>query len=183
MITDKIVIPLLKAAISGLLLALFVAALYGVSQGVTLWRMFWLVLSGCILAPWLILILPRPERLPVLKPKETTVRLELASDNGRRLQFADLPVGYDTLTQFAQGVIHGQSLTEAAWCGNGGIFTRAEFVALRDALIGRKLAAWNNPTCTARGWGLTRSGLAAFEYLAGPPTPNSESEVKMQGVF
>ena len=182
--TEKVWIPLAKAAITGILLALFAAALYGVNQGVTLWRMFWLVLSGCVLAPWLILILPKPAQLPVLKPKETTVRLELASDNGRRLQFADLPVDPDTLTQFAQGVINGASLTEARWCGNGGIFSsRSDFVNLRDALIRRKLAAWNNAGCPARGWVLTRSGLAAFRHLAGSPTPSEGKEAKIRPVF
>ena len=182
MITEKVTIPLLKAAISGLLLALFLAALYGVSQGVTLWRMFWLVLSGCILAQWLILILPKPSPNTLLgEIKETTVRLELASDNGRRLQFADLPVKHETLVRFAQGVLDGQSLTEAAWCGNGNLFSsRSEFVSLRDALISRKLAAWNNPACTARGWGLTRSGLAAFRYLSESPTPDNGKEAKRQ---
>ncbi len=176
MIAEKILIPLLKAIISGVLLALFAAALFGTSQGVTLWRMFWLVLSGCILAPWLILILPKEtfDRQRLI-PKETTVRIELASDNGRRLQLADLPVDHDTLTRFAQGVLDGASLTEAAWCGNGSLFSsRSDFVALRDALISRKYAAWNNPTCPARGWALTRTGLAAFRYLADPPTQAGE---------
>ena len=171
MIQDKIVIPGLKAIISGLLISLFIAALYGVSLGVTAWRLFWLILAGFTMLSWLILIIPPPKRqlLPISQ-KETTVRLELASDNGRRLQFADLPVSHDLLIRFAQGVLDGQSLTEAAWCGNGNLFSsRSEFVTLRDALIGRKLASWNNPTCTARGWGLTRSGLAAFRYLSEAP--------------
>jgi hypothetical protein len=179
MIKDKIVIPLLKAIITGVLFALLGAAFF---VGSIPWRVFWLVLVGVCLVSWLAVIIPKPERLPALEPKETTVRLELASDNGRRLQFADLPVGYDTLVIFAQGVINGQSLTEAAWCGNGGIFTRAEFVSLRDALIARKLAAWNNPGCPARGWVLTRSGMAAFQYLAGAPTPDNGREAKIRSL-
>jgi hypothetical protein len=112
------------------------------------------------------------EPISPLEKKETMVRLELASDKGRRLQFAELPVELGTLIRFAKGVVGGTSLTEAAWCGNGEIFSsRSEFVNLRDELIRRNLAAWNNPACPARGWALTRSGLAAFEYLVGSPAP------------
>lgn len=176
---DKVWIPLTKSIITAVLVALFVAS-WGI--GSIFWKMFGMVLSGVCLVCWLILILPKSKPVNLTR-KETTVKLHLASDNGRRLQFADLPVSHDLLREFAQGVLDGASLTEARWCGNGRPFSsRSEFVALRDELIQRRLAAWNNPTCTARGWGLTRSGLAAFRYLSEPPTPTNGKEAKIRSV-
>ena len=172
MITDKITIPLLKSIITAVLVALFAAAWFISSVP---WKLFFVVLAGMCLVTWLLLIVPKVQ--PVGKAK--MVRLELSSNNGRRLQFADLPVSHEILVRFAQGVMDGRSLTEASWCGNGNLFSsRSEFVALRDELISRKLAAWNNPSCPARGWGLSRSGLAAFRYLS--PTPENGKEANQQ---
>jgi hypothetical protein len=105
----------------------------------------------------------------VIQPSK--VRIELVRDEGRSLDFIDLPIDQDRLIPLARGVLAGEkTLSET---GTSGILTRSEFTALRAELIRRGLAAWNNPHTPARGVSLTRGGQAAFRSFAmmtGSPT-------------
>jgi hypothetical protein len=92
------------------------------------------------------------------------VRIELVRDEGRSLDFIDLPIDQDRLIPLARGVLAGENTLSET--GTSGILTRSEFTALRSELIRRGLAAWNNPGCAARGIALTRGGQAAFRSFA-----------------
>jgi len=94
------------------------------------------------------------------------VRVEVRQDDGRHVDYIDLPATAEQLITLAQSVLAGGSLSESAWTGSNGIFTRAEFSALRNELIKRGLASWNNPKTPARGVTLTRGGLAAMRTFA-----------------
>jgi len=100
------------------------------------------------------------------EPEPYSVRIEMASDNGRHTRYINLPVSPGKLRQLANGLISGKSFTEASWCGSGGIFTRAEFVQLRDEMLTRGLLELNSPGYPARGYHLTRGGYAAIQYLS-----------------
>lgn len=107
-----------------------------------------------------------------------SVRVELSHDNGRRVEFIELPVSTEKLSEFAAGVLDGRGLTESAWIGSGGIFTRAEFVRLRDELVRRGLLTWCNPHERSRGTELTHAGTAAFRYLAELHSPTQAGSVQ-----
>jgi hypothetical protein len=95
------------------------------------------------------------------------VRVEMASEDSRQLKFIDLPASIDQLVTLAQGLLTGgATLSESQWTGSGGIFTRAEFAALRSEMIRRGLATWNSPGTPARGVSLTPPGRAAMRHFA-----------------
>lgn len=99
------------------------------------------------------------------------VRIELESNNGRTVQIIDLPASPEQLQALGRGILAGGTMTEARWTGAGGIFTRAEFVRLRDEMIRRNLAHWSSPGTPARGVLLSPSGRAIMRRLAESPTP------------
>jgi len=105
------------------------------------------------------------------EPEPYTVRIEMASDNGRVMRYVELPVPPNKLKALASGLLSGKSFTEAAWCGSSGIFSRAEFVQLREEMCKRGLLELNSPGYPARGYSLTRGGYAAIQYLAQVDTP------------
>jgi hypothetical protein len=108
------------------------------------------------------------------------IRIEVASEDGRHVEFIDLPASQEQLIRLAEGLLNGATLSEAAWTGAGNIFTRAEFAQLRNELIRRGLAAWNNPKTPARGATLTPGGQAAMRYfasLSASPSPTLHKRV------
>ncbi len=115
----------------------------------------------------------RPEPLP-------PIRVEVARENG--LDLIDLPATPEQLVTLAQSVLSGGSLSEASWTGSGAPFTRAEFAALRNELIRRGLATWNNPHTPARGFALTAPGRAVMRRFASmSPTLSPRGVVKTRG--
>lgn len=98
------------------------------------------------------------------EPEPVSVRIELADSHS--MQFIELPVSPDKLRALACGLMDGRSFTESSWCGSSGIFSRAEFVSLRDEMLKRGLLAANSTSTAARGYHLTRAGGAAIKYLA-----------------
>ena len=175
-------LPLLQSIAGGAVTALLAFALaYGAE-----WRLPWLfaLASGAGAAfvwYWSTVVLwrrsayPQPETTLPDRPRQTPiVRVEVTKDDGRTLEFIDLPANPDQLISLARGVLEGQTLSESAWTGAGQPFTRAEFSSLRGELIRRGLACWNNPQTPARGVSLTRGGMAAmrtFACMTDLPTP------------
>lgn len=94
------------------------------------------------------------------------IHLELHSHDEKTIQFIDFPCQPDQLVALAKGLLSGATLSEASWTGSGNLFTRAQFVQLRNELVKRNLAAWNSPHSPARGATLTRPGVAAMRYFA-----------------
>jgi len=174
------ILPLAQSAVTGAGVALlatgaglwwgdpskvgYMAMTFGAGAGCAAW------LSGLI--HWRRLSVPglpdfepaAPEPVQVLEPAR--VRVELSRDEGRHVQLIDLPATLDQLATLAGGLLSGATLSESQWTGAGAIFTRSQFAELRAALIGRGLAAWNNPSTPARGVALTRPGLAAMRHFA-----------------
>ena len=102
------------------------------------------------------------------------VRVEISSNNGRQLQFMDLPASQDQLIALGAGLVGGSTFTEARWVGGNAPFKRSEFVQLRDELIRRGMARWNSDHDTARGVAITGKGNALMRHFASmtvhPPT-------------
>lgn len=94
------------------------------------------------------------------------VRIILDQDDGRKVDIIDLPASKDQLISLADGLLTGSTFSEAAWTGQGSIFSRSQFARLRDELVRRGLLSWNNPNTPARGLSLTPGGKAAMRYFA-----------------
>lgn len=170
-------VPALQSAVTGFLFAVLAGALalwldvdtrrallFGLAAGGLAAVVTWT--SG--LRAWRRSAYPEPyQPEPTqIRAKAEPVRVEIVQDHGRHVDFIDLPATTDQLITLAQSVLAGGSLSEAAWTGSNGLFTRAEFANLRNELIKRGLAAWNNPHTPARGVTLTRGGLAAMRTFA-----------------
>lgn len=111
------------------------------------------------------------EELPVMQePVVKTLRVELKQNNGggfEQVNYYDLPFG-DRLPELARGLTTGRALTHANWVGiaRGKLFTPAEFISLRDAMLKHEFIRPNNPHDQTRGFGLTRLGAQVMLELA-----------------
>jgi hypothetical protein len=178
-------LPALQAVVNGVFYGVAVAGLVGVSNHLAITDLPVLPvavvvfsLSGLgkwrtLIEDWRVLLyglgdieVPGPETIP-------PVRVELASNNGRTVQFADLPIEPERLIALGAGLAEGVSFTEASWTGSGAPFSRTEFVRLRDVMVRRGLAAWNSPNDNARGLRVTSKGMAVMRHFAGMAASDS----------
>jgi len=169
-------VPVLQALFTLAIVALFVffgalyldvetrkAMLAGLAVGGAAAALVWF--GG--LVSWRRLAFPEPFYPAITRPERIEpVKVILQDDDGKHTEFIDLPATPDQLIRLATGLLEGATLSEAAWTGSGGIFTRAEFASLRSELIRRGLAAWNNAHAPAQGVTLTRGGQAAMRTFA-----------------
>jgi len=120
---------------------------------------------------WQVRIPFAPE--PTEEPERPVVRVELAHQGDRRVQYLDLPGDPERLAHLARRVLAGDPLSEARWTGKRGPFSKAEFQALRAELLRAGVVRWRNPGAPAQGVELTPAGRAVFRRLAQgePPTP------------
>lgn len=110
--------------------------------------------------------LPQQPQLPA-----PSIRVELAQNDGRQVDFIDLPYP-EKLPALAAGLQQGRTFALSTWTGNGALFSRAEFEQLRGELLRRGLAEWVNESAPAQGIKLTAAGRAVFRHLS--PTPRAE---------
>lgn len=99
-------------------------------------------------------------------PPTEHIKVQINSNDERTATFLDLPISNAKLASFAIGLSHGGTTAESAWVGTNQLFSRQEFVGLRDALISRGFAVWNSPEAHDRGWKLTAKGKSVFNELA-----------------
>jgi len=115
---------------------------------------------------------PVSEPVGIIQPQP--VRVELSGNDGRSMQFIDLPAEQDQLIALGAGIVEGLSFTEAQWTGAGGVFSRSQFVQLRGEMLRRGLLMWNSQNDNARGVRVTGKGAALLRHFASistnPPT-------------
>ena len=189
--TAAVFIPLLQACIIGMLSMLITAAVCKLFENAS--TSMWMLLAASITASlsWLSSVRWWRERLidapapalhqapPLYKePEPQSVKITLVESDGRAGSYLELPAPPSKLQALASGLMSGKSFTEAAWTGSGGIFTRAEFVKLRDEMLRRGLLELNSPSTAARGYSLTRGGRACIRYLATTTTPLLEADTR-----
>ena len=175
-VKEAVLIPLLKAIITGALFALFGAAFYWLSLGVTGWRIFWAILAGAALVSWLMVIRigDQDRNAANLKPSKVypveTTRIQItASDPAGEFsagRWAELPISAELLQRVAKRLAAGSSFSHAGLAGPGRPLSRSEFECLRDAMISRGLCYWTNPAAHAQGCQLTRAGVAVMRHFA-----------------
>lgn len=103
-----------------------------------------------------------------------TLRIEVSTTNEhgfRSLEFLDVPGDARRFRQFACAVLNGKPVSQSGWTGNGGLYTRREFIALRDELLKRGWLVWRNPHAPAQGVTLTAKGRRALEEVCKAPYP------------
>jgi hypothetical protein len=92
------------------------------------------------------------------------LRVEVHEPEAAAWRFLDLPGTSDQLSALARGMLAGR-LAESDWTGRGGLYSRADFRALRGQLLDRGLLAWRNVDAPAQGLELTHAGRAVFTRL------------------
>ena len=97
---------------------------------------------------------PLPER------SERTLRLTAISENGRQATIYRLPVSDAQMAALAAGLNDGLPFAVSTWCGTGKPFSRAEFEALRAALLERGILRPKNVKNPAAGFELSTAGRA-----------------------
>lgn len=105
--------------------------------------------------------------LPLL-PEPQTVRVEISEDQGRHVEFIDLPARPEQLKSLATGLQQGRTFALTAWSNQ---FTRPEFEMLRDEMVRRGLARWKNDKHHQLGADLTPAGRAVFKRLTSAALP------------
>jgi len=103
---------------------------------------------------------------PEPEPERPTVRVELAHQGEKRVQYLDLPGDPDRLAHLARKVLAGEPFSEARWTGAGRPFSKGEFQALRAELLRAHLVRWRNPGAPAQGLELTPAGRAVLQRIA-----------------
>lgn len=170
------IVPVLQSAVVGLLAGLVALAVV-MLQG---WSAWYALGAGALSALLTFIsgvsawrrsqfddIYYSPPPPPAL-PQAQSVKVELRQplDGGQQTQLIDLPTDSERLAALARGLLAGQSFSESAWTGGRGLFTRSEFSQLRNEMIKRGLAAWNNSHTTARGVTLTPAGRGVMRRFA-----------------
>jgi len=184
-----VAVPIGQAVVTGILIAVLVALVAGYYK-VQDWY-FWAAISGtlAILGQWIFsqMLWQRLVRLverqahydfdgdgvigaPVAAPIPQTVRVEVTdkSGGGHVTNYIDLPFA-ERIPQLAAGLAAGKQFKVAAWVGQsrGRLFTPAEFIELREALLEHGWIEANNPHDESRGYKLTRTGGAVMRSFAG----------------
>ena len=189
-IRTSVVIPGLQALVNGVFYGAATGGVVAVARslevltvppwavGVTVGSLAGLFVWRNLLNDWRVLLYAAdPQGEPaeqgsVIIPQ---VRVELSADDGRTMQFIDLPAEPEQLVALGSGVVQGLSFTEAQWCGTGAPFSRSQFVRLRGEMLRRGLLMWNSHNDNARGVRITGKGMALCRHFASmavsPPTP------------
>ena len=98
-----------------------------------------------------------------------TIRIELSNSQGgfMDMQYIDLPEGItvEKLVKISQMIVSTGYVFSHTLSGKHAPLSRAEFEALRDILIARGLAKWNNPSARNQGVCLLAPGKAMFRQL------------------
>jgi hypothetical protein len=151
------------------------AAIIAGLAGLAAWVYFWSWWARIIMADTYppVEVMRREEPEEPAEPQ--TVKVVITENQGRDTSFIDLPATPSQLLELAQGIENGRMLSGRTWAGNGGLFTDGEWTKLRDSMISRGLAAWNNPRAYNQGFNLTVAGVHVFRKIAKRP-PLSEGE-------
>jgi hypothetical protein len=114
------------------------------------------------------------------EPRESrhTVRVdiqEVTPQGHLRVVTARFSVPEWKMVQLAQGLLVGKPFSEVQWTGKNGLFSKGEFIQVRDELLRRHLLRPKNKKSVTQGFELTPSGLVVMRDLAAnSPTPLRE---------
>jgi len=181
---SDVVVPLAQALATGVLLGGATGLVGTWAQAPDPWALALGVGCGATVVTWGLMLRQVRDLLwqvrtalapePTEEPERPVVRVELAHQGDRRVQYLDLPGDPELLAHLARRVLAGDPLSEARWTGKRGPFSKAEFQTLRAELLRAGVVRWRNPGAPAQGLELTPAGRVVFRRLAQggePPTP------------
>lgn len=98
-----------------------------------------------------------------------TLRLEVVSADGQRLQFFDgIGITRDSFALWARSVLNGRSLSESSWTGAAGTFKGPEYSKMLDYLMRAGLVKWVKDGVPWQGRELTPEGESTLaRFVAG----------------
>jgi hypothetical protein len=179
-------VPLLQAAVTGLLIGLAMFAIFVKLRidDAWLWGLiiFLLVTTGT----WLLLQfhwfdLTRLERSSGVDlnrdgiveqrtpgiARSVQVNIHEVTDNQHlRVVTARFPIDEARMAELAQGLLNGTPFTERQWSGNGKLLSLDEFRAIRSEMLKRGMLEMVNPRSPQQGYRLSKAGRAAMKELA-----------------
>jgi len=99
--------------------------------------------------------------------------LSRATGQGRQTKYLDLDVEPAKLATFCKSVLNGRGFGVNDWSGPAGIFSRSQFVNLRNDLLERGLVRWVSAKDKRQGAELTPAGAAVFRRLVENLSPTT----------
>lgn len=183
-VVSGVIVPILQTLITAILWACAVPIVHMLIAEYTSYDfnhipLIWLVLIVVLIVQWSSLLrewrtLIRPEVSEesfvnlgdAIEPINEYVKIQVNTNEGRKATFLDLPISNAKLATFTMGLQSGGSTAESAWVGVNQLFSRSEYVGLRDALISRGFAVWNSQQHHDRGWRLSAKGHSVFNELS-----------------
>lgn len=184
-----VLLPIAQAITTGALCGAAAAIYAWLLKSPTAWRWGIGVAVGVAVLVWIAMLarwldLTRPlERIVnrdingdgfIGQPPRQVVRVEVKSEDGKRVQYADLPTSQEKMADFARGVLGGTPISERHWSGAGALFSQNEFREIRDLFIARGFMRWANPEYPQQGTELTPAGRSILKTFASDttsPTP------------
>jgi len=169
-VTGSVLIPLLRAVITALLVALTVVTGYGLWNLFTVWRLFWFVISSVALVSWWNISEHITDYIPDRQPVfEKTTQVEIISRDPQGVykagRYFDLPIGRKKSIAVANRFAQTENFSMATMVGAGNPLSRKEFEDLREYFIENGLAYWINEYSRNQGVALTRAGGAMMKRL------------------
>lgn len=182
----------LFTAAAGVLLPMAQAIITGALFGAAAWFYAWLLRSpkawqwgagvglGVAVLSWLLLLFKWSDLTQPLERflqrdinqdgyigPPPTVRIEVKREDGRQIQFAEIPTTKEKLIDFARAVaLENQPISESRWSGAGALFSKDEFRAVRAELLARGWLRWKNPDFHDQGAELSPAGRAILKQYA-----------------
>ena len=110
------------------------------------------------------------------EPSSLRIELSTTNEHGfQSMEILDLPGDALRFREFACAVLAGRAISLASWTGQGGLYSRREFIQLRDELLKRGWLVWRNPHAPAQGVVLTKKGREAMEKVCQAPHPTERA--------
>jgi len=174
-----VLIPVLQAAITGIVSAAVVVSIYKLADKVTTFRLFCVVAFLVMAIAWMVMMQQwrgytfsmRQIDTPVLYNMDTpdVTRIAVPRETGE--DWIDLPIDKSRLMIISRKIQKDMRLSHALVADR--TLTRAEYEALRDEMVRRGLAQWVNPRARNQGVVLTGAGRAMVRHYATTALPKS----------
>ena len=185
-VTVSVWIPLLRAVLTALLVALSVVTGYGLWNTFSVWRLFWFVSSTGALIVWIAIFANASDRVVDRRVFAKTTRVDIVASNPEGVyqsgRFIDLPISEEKIRGVASQFILTESFSMATMAGAGKPLSRTEYEILRDKFITRGLAYWVNDNYHNQGVSLTLAGRALMRRIetSGETHTHAHAQAKLE---
>jgi len=166
-----VVIPVLQAAITGIVVAAVIISIYKLADKVTTFRLFCAIAFLVMVLVWWRLLSQwqsyvfsaRHVDAPSVYAMDTqnVTPVAMVHENGE--DWFDLPIAPERMRMIAQKIQRDMKLSHALVADR--TISRAEYESLRDEMVRKGLARWVNERSHNQGVELTRGGKAFIKSV------------------